>query len=592
MTLEIAIVLIIVLVAVILFATEKLSIDLVALMVMAVLILTGIVTPMEGISGFSNVATVTVGAMFIISAALYKTGVVKYVGNFVLRMFKINFWLAIAVTMLAVGTLSMFINNTPIVAIFLPIMLGVSGKVKVNASKLLIPLSFASMFGGVCTLIGTSTNILVSSISEQYGLEPFSMFEFAPLGLIFFAVGLIYMLLFGIRLIPERRIKGDLTQTFGMGEYLTEIILQPDAKSVGLELAKSPLVKELDIAILEVIREGEAGFIPNAGTVLKANDLLRVRCNVKKIGKLQERAGIVIKPEAYLEDKDFEKEDIILIEGIISPNSYLEGRTLRQVQFRNIYSGIAIAIRHSGRMLHENLADTKLKAGDALLIEVNKDQLYRFKESRDFVFVNEVMLPTFRKNKIIPALVIVAGVVAIAAAGILPIVASSIIGCILLVLIGSISLEEAYKSIEWKVIFLLAGALTLGVALEKTGAALYISNIVLSSFGSWGPMALVAIFYLLTTLLTETMSNNATAVLLAPIAITTAESLGISSRPLLIAVTFAASSSFLTPVGYQTNTLIYSAGRYKYTDFLRVGTPLNILFLIIATILIPILFPF
>jgi di/tricarboxylate transporter len=592
MTLEIAIVLIVVIAAVILFATEKLSIDLVALMVMAVLILTGIVTPGEGISGFSNVATITVGAMFIISGALYKTGVVKYVGNLVIRIFKLNFWFAILLTMIIIGVLSMFINNTPVVAIFLPIMLGVSEKVKINASKLLIPLSFASMFGGVCTLIGTSTNILVSSISEQYGLEPFSMFEFAPLGLIFFAVGLIYMLIFGIRLIPDRRIKGDLTQTFGMGEYLTEIVLLPEAKSVGIELAKSPLVKDLDVTILEIKRGSEDSFIPNAGTILRANDLLRVRCNIKKIKKLQERSGIVIKPEVYLKDEDIETEKIVLIEAIISPNSYLEGRSLRQVQFRNLYSGIAIAIRHSGRVVRENLANTKLRAGDALLIEVNRDQLFRFKESTDFVFINEIMYPTFRKNKIIPALFIVTGVVTTASLGILPIVASSIIGCVLLILIGCISLEEAYKSVEWKVIFLLAGTLTLGVALEKTGAALYISNIVLSSFGSWGPIALVAVFYLLTTVLTETMSNNATAVLLAPIAITAAESMGISARPLLVAVTFAASSSFLTPVGYQTNTLIYSAGMYKYTDFLRVGSPLNLIFWILATILIPILFPF
>jgi di/tricarboxylate transporter len=593
MTIEIAIVLFIILIVVILFATEKLPIDLVALSAMGTLMLTGIITPDDAISGFSNTATITVGAMFILSAALYRTGLVNMAGYKITELFKYNFWLGILVTMIAAGIFSAFINNTPIVAIFIPIMLSVSSGLKISSSKLLMPLSFAAMFGGVCTLIGTSTNILVSSISEKYQGVGFGMFEFAPLGLVFFAAGILYMMFIGIKLIPERRDEEkNLMESFGMGEYITEIILTKDSISIGKQIQDSPLLKDLDISILKIRREGKEPFIPRANSILKKGDILTVRCNFEKITKLQEREGIEIKPIQKLSDKNLEDEEITLIEAIISPASSLIGRSLKSTQFRSKYGGIAIAIRHSGKIIRDNLGSRRLRAGDALLVELSRSNLNRFRESNDFIFINEIFMPVFKKKKILPSVIIIAAVVALAAMNILPIVAGAIIGCILLVLIGTISLEESYRSIEWNVIFLLAGALALGTALEKTGAALYLSTLLIDSVGSMGPVALIVAFYLLTTLLTESMSNNATAVLLAPIAITTAESLGISAKPLLMAVTFAASASFITPVGYQTNTMIYGAGQYKFIDFVKVGGPLNLIFLILAAIFIPIFFPF
>jgi di/tricarboxylate transporter len=593
MTVEIVIVLSVIVIAVILFATEKLPIDLVALSAMAFLMVTGIITPEEGISGFSNTATITVGAMFVISAALFRTGLVNMAGMKITELFKYNFWIGITVTMIAAGIFSAFINNTPVVAIFIPIMLSVSMSLKISSSKLLMPLSFASMFGGVCTLIGTSTNILVSSISEKYTGISFSMFEFAPLGLVFFTAGIFYMLFFGIKKIPDRR--GDnenLLDSFGMGEYITEIILNKDSISVGKQIQDSPIVKDLDISILKIRREGKEPFIPRANSVLNEGDILIVRCDFDKIKRIQEREGIEIKPIKKHSDQNLEDEETALIEAIISPTSFLIGRSLKSTQFRSRYGGIAIAIRHSGKIIRENLGSRRLRAGDALLIELNKNNLQQFRESNDFVFINELITPVFKKKKIIPSVLIIASFISLAALDIIPILTGAIIGCILLVLIGTISLVETYRSIEWNVIFLLAGALALGTALEKTGAALYLSNLLIDSFGSLGPVALVIVFYLLTTLLTESMSNNATAVLLAPIAITTAESLGISAKPLLMAVTFAASASFITPVGYQTNTMIYGAGQYKFIDFVKVGGPLNLIFLILAAIFIPIFFPF
>jgi di/tricarboxylate transporter len=592
MTLEILFVLAIVILAVYLFATERFPIDLTALILMGILLLSGVVTAEDGISGFSNTATVTVGAMFILSAGLFKTGAVNFISRILEKLFKFNFWVAVAIMMITAGSLSAFINNTAVVAIFLPMILTIARQTNVSPSRALIPLSFASMFGGVCTLIGTSTNILVSSIAERHGHPAFSMFEFFSLGIIFFGGGVLYMLLFGIHLIPKRRTTSDLTENFGMGEYLTEIILLPEAKSVGKTLGNSPLAKDLDIEVLEITREGRRLLLPRPDTILQENDMLRVRCDIEKIKKLQERVGIRLKSQAIWHDKDLESSEVVLVEAVIAPNSIIEGKSLKEIRFRETFGATALAIRHAGHLIHEKLGTTELRAGDVLLIEVMRDHLEQLKEQKTFVLVSEVGFPSFRKKKLLPAVGIVAGVVAAAALGILPIVVSAIIGCILMVITGCISLEEAYKGIDWKVIFLLAGVLTLGVAMEKTGTALLLANVMTSTIGALGPVAVLSAFYLLATLLTNTMSNNATAALLAPIAISTAAFLGVNARPFLMAVTFAASSSFMTPVGYQTNTMIYGPGQYRFSDFLRVGTPLNILFWILATWFIPQYWPF
>jgi di/tricarboxylate transporter len=600
MAIEMIVVLALVFVAVVLFATERLPVDLVALLLMATLLLSRLVTPEEGLSGFSNTATVTVGAMFVLSAGLFRTGAVKVMGKLMSRLLATNFWVGLISLMVVAAALSAFMNNTPVVAIFIPIALGAAAKLRASPSRLLMPLSFASMFGGVCTLIGTSTNILVSTIAERRGLPAFSLFEFAPLGLIFFLAGTAYMVLVGVRLIPERRTTADLNQSYGMGEYLTEIELQPEAKSVGTRLGSSPLEEELEIEVLELVRGDRRTILPRRGTLLHAGDILRVRCSVKLIRELQERTGIRLvqsKKDSTSQPQepsamDEEGDEALLVEAVVAPHSSLEGKSLKQLFFRDRFGATALAIRSHGAVLHEKTDEARLHAGDTLLLEIRRSDLPKLQEHPAFLIVSEVGLPTFRKQKMLPAMAILVGVVAVAAAGLLPIVVSAVAGAVLMVLLGCITLEEAYQAVDWKVIFLLAGILTLGVALEKSGAALLLANLLTGWMGNWGPYALVAVFYLLTSLLTEAMSNNATAALLAPIAIATAESLGISARPLLMAVTFAASSSFLTPVGYQTNAMIYGPGQFRFADFVRVGAPLNVLFWVLATILIPRFWPF
>jgi di/tricarboxylate transporter len=590
---QIIAVFIIILCAVILFATEKLSVDLVAITVMSTLLVLGIISPGEAIAGFSNQATVTVAAMFVISAALFKTGAVNYLGKITSDVFKKNYWLGLLLVMVSVGFFSAFINNTPVVAIFIPILLGVAKDIKASTAKLLMPMSFASMFGGVCTLLGSSTNILVSSIAVDLKQPAFSMFEFAPLGLIMFVIGTVYMLTIGIRLIPDRRGEGDLINEFRLREYITEIVLLEDSESAGKTIKDVPLVKDIDITIIEIQRGDDFTAVPSPDFVLRAGDVLRVRCDLEKLKKIQERAGVVFKPQYKWQDSDFETDVMKLIEVVIAPNTEFVGRSLQQLSFRDRFGATVLALRHRGRLLIEKISDTKLDAGDALLLEVRTSRYNQLRKNPSFVVISEIEQPRYRKSKLIPALLIVLGVILSATLNIMPIVASAVVGAVLLILVGTLTMEEVYEAIEWRIVFLLAGILTLGVALEKTGGAKLIAESVFSNVEVWfGLVALVSVFYLMTSLLTEMMSNNATGALLAPIAIVTANQLGVNPRPFLVAVMFAASASFMTPVGYQTNTLIYGPGHYKFSDFLRVGTPLNIIFWLTATFLIPVFWSF
>ena len=587
MTFEIALVLAILAGAVACFATERLPVDLVALLVLSALLGSGILTPEQAILGFSNAATVTVAAMFVLSAGLARTGLLSLLGQRLNVVGRHGLRPTLIALMGLIGLVSAFINNTAAVAIFLPIILGLAREMEISPSKLLIPLSFASMFGGVCTLIGTSTNILVSSIATQHGLSPFGMFELAPLGLVLFAVGAVYLLTAGVRLIPDRRADADLTQSYGMGDYLTEVLVLPESPAVGQPLRESPLIRDLDLDVLEIQRKGRLLPAPGAETVLAADDLLRVRGDVQKIRQAEEQEGIVLKSGLKWRDEDLGSSEAALLEAVIAPGSALDGRTLKEAGFRQIYGGTALAIRHRGELMRERLGMTRLQSGDVLLVEVRRDRVAALKRNPDFVVVSEIGLDEPRRDKLLLAVAIVAGVVASAALDLLPIVGSAIVGSVLLVLTRCLTLDEAYQAIEWRIVFLLGGILPLGLALETTGAAGLLSSLLVDTIGLWGPWAMLSAFYLLTSLLTEAMSNNATAALLAPIAISAASSLGVDPRPFLVAVTFAASASFMTPVGYQTNTLIYGPGHYRFADFLRIGTPLNLLFWLIATLLIP-----
>lgn len=590
MTLEIALVLGIIGIAVFFFVSEKLPVDIVSVLVMILLVTVGILTPEEGFSGFSNSATLTVGAMFVISASIFKTGILNSAGTILTQIGRKNYTLCLLTIMIFSGIISAFINDTAVVALFMPIVIQVAKDSKISPTKLLMPLSFGALMGGVCTLIGTSTNILVSGIAARQGEAPFSMFEMAPAGLVFLIVGILYIVFVGGPLLPNRKANESIAENYGMGIYLTEILLLPKSVSVGKTIANSHLLKVIDIEIIEVIRNKTQRLPISADLVLEANDVLRVRCDVEKLKTLKDQEGIRIKSDWAFKQGNLSKTK--LYEAIVTPNSDLKGKSLKALNFRALYGASVLAIRQRDEMLYEKLADVSLNSGDVLLISSNEVPIQALKDSGNILVISETATQKFNYSKTVPAMLIIGGVILSAAFNLAPIVLTAAIGALLLILTKCIKIEEAYRAIEWKVIFMLAGVLSMGAALEKTGAANLLSESMIASIGQWGPHAMVSAFFFITFMITNFMSNNATAALLAPIAIVAANSMDVSARPFLMAVTYAASFSFMTPIGYQTNTMIYGPGNYRFKDFLKVGTPLNILFWILASIIIPFFFPF
>jgi di/tricarboxylate transporter len=577
---------------VVLFVTETFRVDVVALLALGLLLIGGILPPEDALAGFSNEAVVTIGAMFVLSEGLFRSGTLNALGQQFERLAERDPRVAVLALMLAAGVFSAFINNTAVVAVLMPMLLTTARDMHVSASKTLMPLSFASMFGGVCTLIGTSTNLLVSAIANDHGFEPFGMFELTALGVVFFAAGTLYMLTVGMRLTPERRGTERLTEGWRLGQYITELVLLPGSRSVGMPVGSAPLARDLDVDVLQILRSGRVRPLPpEPETVLEAGDVLLVRCDVRQLDRLLRREGVLIESRTKWRSEDFESRDLALVEVVIAPNSTLEGETLRSSDFRSRFGGTVIALRHRGALVRDKLADTRLRAGDALMVETASSRLPQFQASEAFVIVSNLPRAHFRPSKALPALTILALVVGTAAVGLAPIVVTATAGAVAMLLAGCLTADEAYRAVDWKVVFLLVGVLSLGVALERTGGAELLSRGLIVGVGNLGPVALISAVYLATTLLTNAMSNNATAVLVAPIAIAVAQDVGADPRPFLMAVTFAASSSFMTPVGYQTNTMIYGPGQYRFADFLRVGAPLNLLFWILATVLIPRLWP-
>lgn len=591
------IVLIVLALAIVLFISEKLSVDLVALLVVAALVLTGTISPADGVAGFSNPATLTVAFMFVLSAALLRTGALATLGPRLAARFRKDRTMGLITMMVVVALCSAFLNNTPIVAVLLPIVVQTARSAGIPPGKLLIPLSFAAILGGTTTLIGTSTNLVVSGIAQNMGLAPFSVFSLTPMGLVFLVAGIVYMVVLGVKLLPGER-QTDLREAFAMRDYLTELEILPDSPAVGKPIMDSHLVKELEMNIIAIHRGTERFTVPAGDMVLQAGDLLKVRCDIERIKALKDRAHVALRPGLKVAEDDLLTRGTKLVELVITSNSVLEGGTIREADLLRKYRAVALAVRQREEVVHERIQDVVLQAGDVILAEVRSHYIERLKllerraDSPFAILTEEEGMPLFAKRRFAFVLAVLVLVVALASLGVVGIMEATLGGVCLVVLTGGLTMKEAYEAIDWKIIFLMAGALSLGMAMERTGLADRLALGHIGLLGDLGPQAVLAGIYLITIALTEVISNTATAALVAPIAITTAQDLGVDPLPFLMAVTFAASASFMTPIGYQTNAMIYSAGKYRSVDFLKVGAPLSLLFWVLATLLIPVFYPF
>ena len=584
---ELALTLLVLAGAVSMFVTEKLPVDVVALLVLSALLVFGVVTPVEALSGFSSPATVTVAAMFVLSAGLQRSGVIAVLGDQLARIR--NGGLFLLVMMALAAFLSAFVNNTAIVAIFIPMVIGAVAGTGQPPSKFLIPLSYAAQFGGVCTLIGTSTNLLVDSLARQAGHAGFTLFEFAPLGVWFVGVGMVYLMLASRFLLPDRGTPqaGDDSPP---GRYLTELLVAADSPAIGKPGGQALPLETGDAYLLEVIRNGTMVAHPRSEPV-QAGDRLLLRGASRPLAKVRKALKLDFDPVApdLAGNPD---EYRLLATAMVAPGSPLVGKTLRQVRFGHTYRTLVRGLQRPGAALRSSLDSVPLQVGDILLLDATESAIRALHDTPGLVLLRERRQARLNLRSTLISVLVMAGVVGMAALGWMPIVASALLGCVVLVVSGVIKADDAYAAIDWRVIVLLAGILPLGIALQKSGGADWVVAHAMNLLGHHGPQLTLAAIYLLTAVMTEVMSNAAAAVLVVPVAIAAADAMGVDAKPFLVAVAFAASTSFATPVGYQTNTMVYTSGGYRFSDFPKIGLPLNLLFWAMAVVLIPSYFPF
>lgn len=573
--------------AVYLFVTEKLPVDVVAMLVLCSLLVLNLVTVREALSGFSSQATLTVAAMFVLSAGVQRSGALRALGELLSRVK--SKWLFALVMMLLVGSISAFVNNTAAVAVFLPLVIAATTANRWAPSRFLIPLSFAAQFGGVCTLIGTSTNLLVDSLARQAGRGGFTLFEFAPLGIVFVVVGVAYLMVARRFLLPDMGVAAPERDEH-IGRYVAELLVRDGSHVIGRQTSELLGPDAPDVIVLELMRDRAVLPSPN-GTPIEAGDRLLVAGEWRDIDSL--RKQLRLDYDRVASDLDGNRAaERLHAQVMIAPGSHLVGRTLAGMRFGHVYRARVHGLHRHRLAIHTPLDKVPLAVGDVLLVDAPEAAVEELRADRGLIVLGQRAQPRIDWPRAITAIGVFLAVILTASLGWLPIVVAAILGCVALVVFGCLRTDEAYAAIDWRVIVLLAGVLPLGLALQSSGGAGWVADRAVAVIGPMGPMATMSMIYLLTSVLTEFMSNNAAAVLVVPIAIAAADALGVDSKPFLVAVAFAASTSFATPIGYQTNTMVYAAGGYRFADFARIGIPLNVIFWIVATLLIPRYFPF
>jgi len=584
------------------FLWGRLSVELVALTGAGVLLATGVLGRSDLLHCFSNPAPVTIGALFILSAALERTGVIAKMGVWFNRLAKGSERRALAILLLAGPPISALVNNTPLVVIFLPVIMRFCRESGAKPSRLLIPLSFATILGGTCSMAGTSTNLLADGIARDLGVPAFSLFSIAPLGAIYVVIGGLYLWMFGKKLLPTRDTLATLLDAATGREFLVQAVVPEASPLVGSAASKALEGRSRSLRILEVKRRGKvlAGGLDEIH--LEAGDRLLIRTGTKGVAELSHSADFKVGVGgADAEDlTPMEQREAVLVEGLIGPNFQLLGRTLGQIGFRQRYGALILAVHREGSNITKDFENLRLRFGDTLLVEGSREGIERLKNERDFIVLSEPRAETYHKEKRWLAVAGIALFVFLASFDFgwigLPgmdfdTFTAAFIAAVVVLLGGCLTPREAYDAVDWKILLLIIGMLGIGSAMETTGAANTLANAVSGWFSPFGPWVLLSATYLMSSIMTEMVSNSAVAVVLTPIAVRLADAVDASPVPFVVAVMFGASASFATPIGYQTNTYVFGAGGYMFRDFVKVGLPLNILLWLVATVTIPMLWP-
>ncbi len=588
MTLDAFIVLVVLVSATVGFIQDRYPPEGIALAALIALTASGILKVPEALGGFSSEATITVACMFVLSAGLMRSGALGWIGRVLVRFGTTSMRLKIMASLTA-GPVSAFVNNTAAVAVFLPLVLEACERHKISPSRVLIPLSYSTQFGGVCTLIGTSTNLLVSSIAVSSGMTALQMFTPTPLGVILFAIGLLYLVVIAPWLLPAHR-GAELMAQYGLSDYLAELRVDLGSRIAGKHLRTGAIEAQHGVRIVEVLRGDEKMLAP-ADLVLQPEDILLVQGSAQNLFAFREHLGLTMTPHFVPKLEMLESGDIEVVEALIPPDSRFAGETIAKLRMELHQSALVLALHRRGTAIRDKLGSITVTVGDALLLLVSRSDLPNLRREGDLILVERSARPAAARQGR-AALGIVVAVLVAASLDWVPIAVGAMAGILLMVMTRVLTLEEAYAAINWRVVAVLAAMIPLGLAMQKSGLAAYLVGFLVSASDSNSPWIALAMVYLATALLTEVMSNNGTAVLLGPIAISLARAMEVDPMPFLMAVMFAASTSFSTPIGYQTNMMVYSAGGYRYSDFLRVGIPLNLLFFAASVLLIPLIWPF